>query len=197
VSIYQNTQWRHFCGKKYQSAKIKRYLMPRRKMAMNKAYLLIGGNMGDRTGFLEAAKKAISSECGPLTGVSSLYQTAAWGLEEQPPFLNQVLEVGTALTADTLLEKILAIEKRLGRHRQLKYGPRIIDIDILLFGNEVIEKETLTVPHPQLQNRRFALTPLAELASDFVHPVFNKTIQRLLLECIDTLPVQKISGPVD
>jgi 2-amino-4-hydroxy-6-hydroxymethyldihydropteridine diphosphokinase len=166
-------------------------------MAMNNAYLLIGGNMGNRSRFLEAAKESIGKDCGLLTGVSSFYQTAAWGLIEQAPFLNQALEVETALTAQALLEKILAIEERLGRHRQLRYGPRIIDIDILLFGNEVIQKENLVVPHPQLQNRRFALTPLAELAPDLVHPVFNKTITELLLQCIDTLPVQKISGADD
>ncbi len=161
---------------------------------MNKAYLLIGGNMGDRIGLLKAAKEAIGKDCGSLTGVSSFYETAAWGLEEQPPFLNQALQLQTAMTADVLLEKILDIEGQLGRHRQEKYGPRIIDIDILLFDNQVIQKTNLTVPHPQLQYRRFALTPLAEVAPNLVHPVFNKTIQQLLEECTDPLPVQKISG---
>lgn len=160
---------------------------------MNKAYLLIGSNMGNRMGYLTSAKSFLGRECGELVEVSAVYQTAAWGLEKQAPFLNQALALQTALDPEALLEKILAIENRLGRLRQQKYGPRIIDIDILLYGNEVVQRHHLAIPHPQLQNRRFALTPLAEVAPNLVHPVLKKTIAVLLQDCPDALGVQKIS----
>ena len=161
-------------------------------MMMNKAYLLIGGNMGAREGYLAEASKQIEKKCGVISKQSSLYQTAAWGLQEQAPFLNQALEVQTRLNAEELLEKILSIEESLGRKRKMKYGPRIIDIDILLFNNEIIYREGLTIPHPEMQNRRFALEPLNEIASSVLHPIFLKTIAELLQECPDNLDVQKI-----
>ena len=160
---------------------------------MNKAYLLIGGNMGDRERFLAAARKKITSVCGKIIQASSLYETAAWGLEEQDSFLNQALETETDLDAETLLKKILGIEEILGRKRERKFGPRTIDIDILFFNDAVINSKDLTVPHPELQNRRFVLTPLREIAPDLLHPVLQKSVIQLLNECPDNLPVQKIS----
>ncbi len=161
--------------------------------AMNKAYLLVGGNLGDRENYLAAARKEIEKVCGVISRQSSLYQTAAWGLEEQAPFLNQALAVETRLHAEELLQSILQIEERLGRKREIKYGPRIIDIDILLFNDEVIHKEGLTVPHPELQNRRFALAPLNEIAPTLQHPALKKSIAELLRICPDKLDVQKFS----
>ncbi len=160
---------------------------------MNKAYLLIGGNMGNREGYLAAARSAVEKHIGPLRRHSSLYQTAAWGLQEQDAFLNQVLQIETALDAGSLLQTLLQIEETLGRKREVRYGPRIIDMDILFFNDEVIHKEGLTIPHPQIQNRRFALVPMAELAPELVHPVLQKTIAQLLNDCPDTLDVHKIS----
>ena len=158
---------------------------------MNVAYLLIGGNMGNRLQYLEKAKAAIQKACGPITASSSIYETAAWGKEDQQSFLNQALEVDTTLSADEVLDNILSIEEELGRVREIKYGPRIIDIDILLFNDEVIDTRRLMVPHPELPNRRFALQPLSDIAPFKKHPISGKTINELLAECRDTLSVDK------
>lgn len=148
--------------------------------------------MGDREENLLQARSAIEQTCGPVSRASALYETEAWGLKEQAPFLNQALEVHTAMGARELLETLLSIEQSLGRVREVKYGPRTIDIDILFFNNEIIEQHGLTVPHPQLHLRRFALEALAEIAPDFVHPVFHKPVSQLLAECPDTLSVNKL-----
>lgn len=162
-------------------------------MKRNKVYLLIGGNMGDREGFLSAAVVKIREECGAIIRQSSLYQTAAWGIENQASFLNQALEIETHLPADELLTAILCVEEKLGRKREIKYGPRIIDIDILMFNDEIVSSEGLTIPHAQMQARRFVLMPLCEIAPTKIHPVLQKSIAQLLEECPDTLAVQKIS----
>jgi len=159
---------------------------------MNKAYLLTGGNMGDRQENLATAHECIGQQCGDIISASSLYETAAWGKKDQPSFLNQVLEIQTSLSPQQLLKKILHIEKQIGRIRKEKYGPRIIDIDILLFNDEVYDYPSLKIPHPELQNRRFALVPFAEIAPDLIHPVLKKTIAELLIICPDKLAVKKI-----
>jgi 2-amino-4-hydroxy-6-hydroxymethyldihydropteridine diphosphokinase len=159
---------------------------------MNRAYLLTGGNMGNRQENLATARQLIDEYCGKVVKASSLYETAAWGKTDQPAFLNQALELETELNARQLIRKLLKAEKMMGRIREEKYGPRIIDIDILLFNNEVHKYHFLRLPHPEMQNRRFALMPLAEIAAEVIHPVFNKTIAVLLEECTDELPVKKI-----
>jgi 2-amino-4-hydroxy-6-hydroxymethyldihydropteridine diphosphokinase len=160
---------------------------------MNKAYLLTGGNMGDRKARLQHAEHLLNEHCGKITASSSVYETAAWGKTDQPAFLNQALELSTTLNAKQLIRKILKLEKMMGRERKEKYGPRIIDIDILLFNDEVLDIPFLIVPHPELQNRRFALLPLNEIAKDSIHPVLKKTIWQLLKDCSDKLDVKKIS----
>jgi 2-amino-4-hydroxy-6-hydroxymethyldihydropteridine diphosphokinase len=160
---------------------------------MNKAYLLTGGNMGDRKALLQQAEQLLNEHCGEITASSSLYETAAWGKTDQPAFLNQALELSTTLNAKQLIRKILKLEKMMGRERKEKYGPRIIDIDILLFNDEVFDIPFLKVPHPEMQNRRFALLPLTEIAKELVHPVFKKTIGQLLKDCPDKLDVKKYS----
>ena len=158
---------------------------------MNIAFLLLGGNLGDREATLAQAREAIGV-LGSISKASSLYETAAWGKTDQPAFLNQALELRTTLSARQLLRRLLKIEKKMGRERLEKYGPRIIDIDILLFNNEVHTYPLLKLPHPELPNRRFALAPLAEIAPDLVHPVLKKTIKEMLEECRDELEVGKL-----
>jgi 2-amino-4-hydroxy-6-hydroxymethyldihydropteridine diphosphokinase len=159
---------------------------------MNKAYLLIGGNEGDRVGYLQIARDQIQSHCGKIIGSSHLYETAPWGKTDQAFFLNQAIQLQTSLNAFELMECLLQVERRIGRIRGLKYGPRMIDIDILLFNSEIIQEQNLIVPHPQLQNRKFALEPLCEIAPLLIHPILKQTITDLLISCEDTLDVKKL-----
>ena len=158
---------------------------------MNTAYLLIGGNLGDRAAYLEQAIKQIEALCGRITHTSSIYETAAWGNTNQPAFYNQAIQLTTSLPPETLLGQLLAIEIKMGRVRTQKYGPRTIDLDILMIDDKVLDTNTLTIPHPQLHNRRFALLPLAEIAPSLHHPILDKTVSELLINCPDTLDVQK------
>ena len=148
--------------------------------------------MGHRQENLWRAKAAIERECGTINNASALYETEAWGLKEQDPFLNQALELQTEFGAKELLEALLHIEQTLGRVRDVRYGPRLIDIDILFFNQEIMHLPGLTVPHPQLHLRRFALEALNEIAPHYIHPQFHKSVEQLLTECPDTLQVHKL-----
>lgn len=159
---------------------------------MNKVFLLIGGNIGDRLQNLNQAITGLSATCGPVIQQSAVYETAAWGKTDQAAFLNQALVLTTSLTAQELITAILSVEEHMGRLRMEKFGPRVIDIDILFFNDEIMDEPNLTIPHPQLQNRRFVLVPLHEIAPKLVHPVLHKTIEQLLAECPDELEVSKI-----
>lgn len=158
---------------------------------MNKMYLLLGSNMGDSRRQLDTAITYIKKQIGKVTRASSLYVTAAWGNTHQPDFLNQVIIVESSLDAATAIDLILLIEEKMGRVRTVKNAPRIIDIDILFFNHDIIRLPNLTVPHPELQNRRFVLIPLNELSPQMKHPVLNKTVHQLLLSCGDPLDVKK------
>ena len=161
---------------------------------MNKVYLLIGGNVGNR---LQNLRHAIGhlSDWGTAIQQSAVYETEAWGKTDQEPFLNQALELNTSLTAQVLMGTILKIEEEMGRKRTEKYGPRIIDIDILFYNDVIIHEPHLTIPHPEIQNRRFVLVPMQEIAPLLVHPLLNKTIQQLLEECPDKLGAKKLLTP--
>jgi 2-amino-4-hydroxy-6-hydroxymethyldihydropteridine diphosphokinase len=159
---------------------------------MNKSFLLIGGNEGDSLAWLAKARGNIENTAGRILRLSAIYQTAAWGKTDQPDFLNQALQIETPLAAPDLMKALLGIEKKMGRHRGEKYGSRIIDIDILFFNDAVISLPELSVPHPEVQNRRFALAPMAEIAPDLIHPVIRRSIRVLLEECPDHGDVKKI-----
>lgn len=158
---------------------------------MNKTYLLLGSNMGNNKKQLSNAVKHIENKIGQVTRSSSLYVTAAWGNTKQADFLNQVVVVETALSASKTMHTILTIEKKMGRVRTVKNAPRIIDIDILFFNKDIIDDAVISIPHPQIQNRRFVLAPMNELSPQLIHPVLNKTIHQLLIHCTDKLDVKK------
>ena len=157
---------------------------------MDNVYLLIGGNLGNRVENLENAIELINSRAGIIIRASRIYETAAWGITDQKSFLNQAIELETPHPANILLDILLEIERELGRIRGEKNGPRLIDIDILFYGSAIISDPGLTVPHPLLQDRRFALAPLNNISPDFIHPIFNKPVKQLLAECKDPLGVE-------
>lgn len=156
----------------------------------NGIYLLSGSNLGDRVENLARALEFIELKAGRLVAQSQLYETAAWGIEAQPSFLNQVMEIASTLSPRELLNVLLSIEMEMGRERRQKWGERLIDLDILYYDDLVLNEPTLSIPHPHLQERRFTLVPLCELAPLLVHPVLNKTQQQLLDECPDELEVR-------
>ncbi len=158
---------------------------------MNKTYLLLGNNIGNSKASLAKAIIQIEKQIGTVTRQSGLYSTAAWGNIKQADFLNQVIIVATKLTAAETMQTILDIEKKMGRVRTVKNAPRIIDIDILFFNKEIINRPALTVPHPQIQNRRFVLVPLNQLSPNMKHPGLKKTVHQLLIHCPDKLHVKK------
>ncbi len=162
-------------------------------LIMNIAYLLLGSNEDDRHTWLQLGTDAIIRTCGTILKKSAVYETAAWGLEDQPDFLNQVLCIQTPLKPDHLLAAIQKTEKQLGRQRTVKWGQRTLDIDILFFNDLVWNEPHLKIPHPYLAERRFTLAPLVEIAPSLEHPVLNKSLSTLLLECQDPLIVRKIN----
>jgi 2-amino-4-hydroxy-6-hydroxymethyldihydropteridine diphosphokinase len=158
---------------------------------MNRIVLLTGSNIGDSASHLVIAKSKIDECIGKVYAASSIYQTAAWGKTDQPDFLNQVLMIHSNHTAVDVLQLILNIEQKMGRVRTEKNAPRIIDIDILFFKNDIIQSDDLIVPHPLIAQRRFVLEPLNELMGSEIHPVSQKKIAQMLEECTDTLVVRK------
>lgn len=159
---------------------------------METVFILMGTNLGDCQANLTRATGQIQALAGRVLQSSPVYRTAAWGKTDQPDFYNQVLEITTSLTPSALLQALLEIEKEMGRERREKWGERVIDIDILFFGQRVQQTAELILPHPQIPFRRFTLRPLADIAPELVHPVYNKTILQLLEECPDTLPVDEL-----
>ncbi len=145
----------------------------------------IGTNLGDRLANLNQAKKYLSVLVGELTAESKVYKTAAWGITEQPDFYNQVVEVQTRLYPLALMSCILEIEQKMGRLRTNKWGERLIDIDILFFGQLILSTPNLIIPHPFIYQRKFVLQPLLDIKLGFVHPIFDKTVEELFLTTPD------------
>ena len=159
----------------------------------NIVYLLLGSNLGDRLQILQAARELIQKQIGEIDTISSIYETAPWGVLDQPSFLNQVVKVLTSLEPEETLRIILGIEHELGRVRYERWGARVIDIDILYFQDMILDSSRLTIPHPRLHERRFTLTPLAEIAPDFIHPLLKKSSVQLLEVCPDQSEVKVFS----
>jgi 2-amino-4-hydroxy-6-hydroxymethyldihydropteridine diphosphokinase len=160
---------------------------------MAQIYLLLGGNTGDRTDYLNMARESIERDIGTVETVSALYETEPWGFDDKNLFLNQLVVASTDLEPEQALEKILKIELQLGRERiEGQYSSRTIDIDILFYEDRVINEKDLVIPHPRLHERRFALEPLAEVVPEMNHPVLDKTISILLEECPDKLQVKRL-----
>lgn len=158
-------------------------------------FLLTGSNQGNRAGRLAEAAKKIEETAGKILAASAVYRTEAWGLQHQPDFYNQVLRIETSHRPQMLLNQLLAIEKSMGRVRVKKWGPRIIDIDLLFYDQEMLDIPGLQLPHPGIPQRKFTLLPLFELAPDFIHPVSGKSIRTLLEECTDPLVAERVMLP--
>lgn len=161
---------------------------------MEICYLLLGSNTGDRLAYLEKAAQAVSKIAGPVSLYSSVYETEPWGFDDNIAFLNQVIEIRTTMQAAELMRKILIAETILGRLRSpdsTGYISRTIDIDLLFYGQHIIARPGLTIPHPRLHQRRFTLVPLAEIAPGLFHPVLKSTIAQLERICPDKLRVIK------
>lgn len=154
------------------------------------SYLLTGGNVGDTLNTLHRANEILEQKVGTILAKSGIYKTAAWGKTDQADFLNQVIKIKTLLEPQELMLQILRIEEDLGRKRLEKFGPRTIDIDILFYDDLVVDEAHLTIPHPRLQDRKFVLEPLNEIAPNLYHPLLQQTIHQLLVNCTDTLEVK-------
>ncbi len=157
---------------------------------MNYVYILLGSNMGNKALLLQEARALLNVRCGKIMRESSLYESEPWGFETEEWFVNQVVEVHTALSPEQLLKMTQGIERALGRVKGEKvqgerYESRPIDIDILFYDEVVLNTPNLTIPHPLLQERRFTLLPLAEIAGGYVHPILKKNIAALLEQCGD------------
>jgi 2-amino-4-hydroxy-6-hydroxymethyldihydropteridine diphosphokinase len=154
-------------------------------------FLSLGGNLGNTREIFEGAYPLIEKKIGKISVYSSIYQTQAWGPIPQDDFLNQVLLVSTTLNPQACLTEMLAIEKEFGRERKERWGPRTLDLDLLYYGDMIIVEADLVIPHPRIAERKFILTPLAEIAPMYVDPVSGLTANAMLLACEDTSEVNR------
>lgn len=167
------------------------------KLNLQTTYLLLGSNLGNREEILEKTIQFIESTIGVVNTRSKFYETAPWGVENQPNYLNIALIVSTTLSPNELLIQTQAIEENLGRVRLEKWGARLIDIDIIFFDNKIIQEANLIIPHPLMQERNFVLVPLEEIAPAFIHPILNKSIRELYNTCADIAEVKPYLMPTE
>ena len=161
------------------------------------AVIMLGGNLGDRNMNLETAKHHIAAQAGEILEESSVYETAAYGMKSgTPDFLNQAIRIKSNKKPEELLSLLLEIEMKMGRKRTGETDSRVIDIDLILFEDQVIQTEVLTLPHPRFHLRRFNMLPINEIASSWQHPLFKTTMGQLLNNCQDTSKVVLYSGTV-
>tara|TARA_Y100000589_G_C27118159_1_gene615219 strand:- start:771 stop:1256 length:486 start_codon:yes stop_codon:yes gene_type:complete len=153
---------------------------------MNKVYLQLGSNLGERAKVISDAVKKISESIGKVSALSQVYESTPWRVDGQANYLNQILEVKTIFSAQDILAATLKIEKDLGRVRIEKWGERLIDIDIIFFNNDIIETAELCIPHRHMHERNFVLVPLYEIAPNFFHPKYKKTVAQLYNESRDS-----------
>lgn len=162
---------------------------------MERCLILFGSNMGDKNKIYTQACLLINNRCGRIVAQSSAYESEPWGFEAKEWFLNRLIVVETELEPEAMMQQLLDIETELGRVRHPEtggYTSRTADLDILYYGSRIVLTDSLTIPHPRLHQRRFALLPLCEVVPEFVHPAFNMTQTELLKRCFDFSEVRKI-----
>ena len=163
------------------------------KSFLHTIYLCLGTNLGDKQFNLNQAMEYISKNCGAVIEKSGVYTSTAWGYESENVFYNQCLKIETQLAPDQLIDTLLSIEKDMGRTRESSgYTDRMMDIDVLFYDSMRINTDKLIVPHPRIEERRFVLAPMAELAPDFIHPLLNQSMKVLLEECTDKGTARRI-----
>jgi len=156
---------------------------------MHTVYLSIGSNIGHRKAHLSRAIEIIADRIGSIVQKSRVYETAAWGLEDQPVFYNQVVQIESKNNPSEILSSINKIEEEIGRVRHSKWASRKIDIDILFYDDIIVESKELTIPHPHLQDRNFVLVPFLEINPEYQHPKLKQSIRELYFSCADNLSV--------
>lgn len=161
---------------------------------MTKVFILLGSNLGDKYVLINKAIKSLVLEAGQLITVSDIFFSAPWGYESENQFYNAVIQLETILNPEKLLQKCIEIEQKLGRELKEKpdYEDRNIDIDILFYGQQIINLPDLIIPHPRMHLRKFTLLPLHQIAPDFIHPIFQKSVSQLLNECDDDSKVEML-----
>ena len=158
---------------------------------MNIVFLQLGSNIGCREDYMQKAIANIQKCIGKICVFSNIYESTPWRVNGQNNYLNQVIKLESNMSASSILHEVLEIEKRMGRIRLERWGERIIDIDILFYNDDIIETESLCIPHKHIQDRLFVLKPLLEIAPDFIHPIYKLSIKDLFIQCLDLESVQE------